>query len=131
MQLTEHQDFQLMLVRGEFIETSSILAEPGKGLFRCRGVYISRAPGKATDMMWVAMALVTVLGFIALRPVKAGNPENSQSARINSHEPSVAIGLPFAVRSRLSGVFLVHGVAVHLHLGMAFADNLRDLRSAC
>ena len=175
MQRTEHQDFQLMPVRGEFIENSSILAKPGKDLFRCRSVYISKATGKATDMMRVARAMVTVLGtveivdtpiahlrklpgalcmrkegtssvqddaveqralgeepcqdavhhFIALRLVKAGNHQNSQGARINGHEPAVAIWLPFAVRPRLSGVFLVQGVAFHMHLGMAVAHNLR------
>ena len=171
MQLTEHQDFQMMLVRGELIENSGILAEPGKDLFRCRSVYIC---GKATDMMGIARALVTVFGtvaivdtpiahlrklpgalcmrkegtspvhdgveqrvlgeepledavhhFIALRLVKAGNPEDSQGARINGHEP--AIGLLFPVRPRLSGVFLVQGVAFHMHLSMAVAHNLRDL----
>ena len=62
MQLTEHQDFQMMLVRGELIENSGILAEPGKDLFRCRSVYIC---GKATDMMGIARALVTVFGTVA------------------------------------------------------------------
>ena len=66
--------------------------------------------------------------FIAFRLVKAGNPENSQSARIDGHEPAVAIWLPFAVRPRLSGVFLVQGVAFHMHLGMAVAHNLPLVR---
>ena len=50
MQLTEHQDFQMMPVRGEFIDNSSVLAEQEKDLFRCRSVYISKAKGNATDM---------------------------------------------------------------------------------
>ena len=66
MQLTEHQDFQMMPVRGELIENSRILAEPGKDLFRCRSVYTSKATVKATDMMGVARELVTVFGTVEI-----------------------------------------------------------------
>ena len=61
MQLSEHQDFQTMPVRGELIQNSRILVEPGKDLFRCRSVYTSKATVKTTDMMGVARALARLV----------------------------------------------------------------------
>lgn len=75
MKLTEHQDFQMMPVRGELIENSRILAEPGKDLFRCRSVYTSKATVKATDMMGVARALVTVFGTVEIVDTPIASPQ--------------------------------------------------------